>query len=230
MKRATITCVLLAMFGTIGVGWRQHSLFGLRKEQAGALLQNNDTNRADVPVQEEAESMHEEAMELPKLRNEVGQLRAVRTELSSARAENARLLEAKRTGAVIPRATPAGFISKAGLVNAGLATPEDALQTFFWATREGNLAVAMELMPSEDGDKERFDKLTPEDRAREESNFRNSSEGRAMSAFNDFAVAQREQISEDTVVLHIRSSVATNTFPFQLKRYGTEWKLIKVFR
>jgi len=174
--------------------------------------------------------MHEEAMELPKLRNEVGQLRAVRTELSSARAENARLLEAKRTGAVIPRATPAGFISKAGLVNAGLATPEDALQTFFWATREGNLAVAMELMPSEDGDKERFDKLTPEDRAREESNFRNSSEGRAMSAFNDFAVAQREQISEDTVVLHIRSSVATNTFPFQLKRYGTEWKLIKVFR
>lgn len=75
-----------------------------------------------------------------------------------------------------------------------------------------------------------FEKLTPQEREREENDFREKGRVRVLSAFNDFAVAERGQLADDTVVLHIRSSAATNTFPFQLKRFGTEWKLNKVFR
>jgi hypothetical protein len=228
MRSTTILCGLLALFGTGAVVWQQRSM-PVEGKQAGAPTVADGVNTSDLVLQLEIKSMREEVRELPKLRNEVGQLRAVRTELAAARAENARLLEAKRTGAVIPRETPPGFISKERLVNAGLGTPEAALQTFFWATLEGNLAAIMDLMPAEEG-KEYFEKLTPADRAQEESSFRNSDEVRGMSAFHDFTVAQREQISEDTVALHIRSSVTTNTFPFEFKRFGTEWKLNKMFR
>ena len=229
MKRTTILCGLLALLGTGAVVWQNRSLANLRGHDGDAMTVELIAGADDAVLKQDLIALREEAKELPKLRNEVGQLRTVRAELASARAENSRLSEAKRTGAVIPRETPAGFISKERLMNAGLGTAEDALRTFFWATREGNLAATMDLMPDKEG-KEYFEKLTPEDRAREESDFRNSSEVRAMSAFHDFGVAQRDQISEDMVVLHVRSSAATNTFPFEFKRVGAEWRLNKVFR
>ena len=228
VKQATLFCAVVAVLGTSVVMWQQRSLAVLRRDQKlGAINEAaaDGTTITDAALQQDLIAMREQTRELPKLRNEIGQLRAVRSELAAARAENARLLEAKRTGALIPRESPPGFVSKERLAFAGFATPEAALETFFWSMREGNVVVAMESMSPENEDRVRFEQRSAKEREELANSFKTNVEGRGMGSFNDFTVAQREEISPDALALHIRSSVATNTFRFGLKRFGSEWKL-----
>jgi hypothetical protein len=83
----------------------------------------------------------------------------------------------------------------------------------------------MQSMPADDEELVQLEKMSPQDRAKMEEQFKASEEIRMMKQFSDFAVAGREDISNDEVILHIRSSVATNTFPHALKRFGNEWKI-----
>jgi hypothetical protein len=71
-----------------------------------------------------------------------------------------------------------------------------------------------------------MEKLPPEKRTQVAESFKHEVAEGMMQKFNDFSIARREEISEDTVVLHVRSSVATNTMPHRLKRVGQEWKLV----
>jgi hypothetical protein len=230
MKRVTLFCGLLAMLGTGAVLWQQHSLSNFRHGQENGFLSETATNWEDGALQSEIITLREQTRDLPKLRNEVSQLRARRAELAAAHTENVRLLEVKTTGAALPREVPLGFTSKEQLKNAGYATPESAVETFFWAMREGNLALVMQALSPENGEREDYEGLPPGKRQQEEDNFRTEGKSRTMNRFNDFKVTRQEQLSEDTVALHLRSSVATNTSRFQLKRFGTEWKLTDLHR
>ena len=226
MKRATLFCGLLAMLGTGAVLWQQHSWSNLRRSRDHSFLSGTATNLEDVALQQEAIMLREQTRELPKLRNEVSQLRARRAELATARAENVRLLGAKSTGAMFPRKAPPGFISKAELKNAGCATPESAVETFFWAMRESRLDLMIQSLSPDHQDREDFESLPPETRTQQINGFSGGNLGNPrISSFSDFTVVEREQISEDTVVLSLRSSGAAKVAKYRLKRFGTEWKM-----
>src|ERR1043166_2530272 len=141
----------------------------------------------DAALKQEVVALRDATRELPKLRNEVGQLRVTRIELDRAREENARLLNAKQTGAPIPREAPPGFTSKERLTFAGFSTPENAVETFFWAMREGGVAAIFEAMSPENEDRVRFEQSTPEYREELAQRFRN--ETQMMKHFNDFTIA-----------------------------------------
>ena len=220
-------CAVLAVFGAGAVLW-QRTVLSKARADAGELnnaSSTGDMKITDATLQQEIAALREQTKQLPRLRNEISQLRAHGSELAATRAENARLLEAKQMGSQIPRESPVGFVARDGLVFAGRATPEAALQSFFWALREGNMMVALQAMPANDGEVVELEQMSPSERAKAEEQFKASSEVRMMQQFNDFTVAGRKEISDEEVVLYVRSSVATNTFPHALKRFGNEWKI-----
>jgi len=227
MKKLTIFCAFLAMSGTGALLWQRHGLSQIRTRasEPNAFSSMADDKTADTVLQQEIAALREQTKDLAKLRNEVSQRREVRSDLAAARSENARLLEAKQTGALISREPPPGFVSRDNLTFAGYATPEATLQSLFWALRDGDMMAAMRSMPVDDEELVRLEKMPAQERARIEEEFKSDAEVRLMKQFNDFAVVSREDISDDEVVLHIRSSVATNTFPHALKRFGSEWKI-----
>ena len=228
MKRATILLALLAAVGTAAVLWQRLSITELR-EPAPLLASGVESNVAssaamNSELEREAVELRAQTRDLPKLRTEVSQLRVRQRELATARVEHERLLRAKESGAPVPREIPPGFVSREQLRNAGYETPEDTIQTFFWAMREGNAAVAMESLSPENKQRIRFDSVPPEQREALELKARGGAP--EMKQFNDFNVAERQQLSEDKVKLYLRSSLSTNTVSYELKRFGTEWKLV----
>jgi hypothetical protein len=230
MKRLTILSAILAAFGTGVVLWQRNALSEAHAEigAVSAAGPTGDAQVGDATLQQEIAALRELTKDLPKLRNEISQLRSDGSKLAALRAEHAWLLEAKQTGSQIPRESPAGFVSRDNLLFAGRATPEAALQSFFWALREGNMMLVMQAMPVEDGEISQWEQISASERAKAEEEFKASGEVQMMKQFTDFAVVGREDISNDKVILHLRSSVATNTFPHALKRFGNEWKITGV--
>jgi hypothetical protein len=171
----------------------------------------------------EVARLREETRELARLRNEVGQLRTRRSELDAARQEQVRLIAARQHETVTPRESPSGFVSKDKLANVGFATPEDAVQTFFWAMREGSLRMVMQSISPNDKERQRFEKMPPEQLAKMEQ--KGGRMGDELKNFTEFGVRSREVISDDAVVLHIGPSFNTNTLKFRLERTIEGWKL-----
>ena len=158
MKSITAIAALLALLGTLAVLWQHRSFSKTRESVSVGFTREIPTPppEATNSIQEEILALRDQTRDLAKLRNEASSLRATRTELSAARAEAAQLLEAKESRRT-PAPLPPEFIPRQQLVNAGFATPEAALQTFFWAMSEKNLDVLLRaVLPSHV-----FNKLTP---------------------------------------------------------------------
>ena len=225
-KRATFMMAVLAAVSTATVVWQRVSSPDANQQLRAAPMVNSESNAlANSQLEQEVEGLRAQTRDLAKLRNEVSQLRARQNELADARAENAQLLDAKRTGAKLPREAPPGFISKEQLRNAGFETPENAVQTFFWAMREGELAVMLQGLVPENEERKQLDRMPPEKRMEFEKLFRAKDSREAMDHFNDFAVRGKEVISDDDVVLYIGSSLSTNTAKVKLARTAGEWRL-----
>jgi hypothetical protein len=229
MKRLTFLLATLSLLGTAAVFWQHKTVSDLQTKGANrgfhqleAKADSNQLSALDL----EAAALRSETKDLARLRNEVGQLRTKQNELALARAEHDRLLDAKRTGAPLPREVPPGFIGREQLRNAGYETPEDTMQTLFWAMREGNYDALIQSVVPDNAARISMEKLAPEMRAQITNEFKREMSQGMMQKFNDFSIARREEISEDTVVVYVRSSVATNAMPHRLKRVGQEWKLI----
>lgn len=178
----------------------------------------------------EVETLREQTKDLAKLRNEVRQLRIKKSELDAARRENANLIQAKQMGTPVPRTTPPGFVAKEQLANMGFATPDDAIQTFFWAIREGNLRMMIESISPADPERQRFDKMSPEQIAKQEQKAaRGMDKSDDLKGFREFGIRARELVSDDAMILHVGSSFTTNTMKFQMERTSEGWKLRKPF-
>jgi hypothetical protein len=228
MRSVTSLIGVLAIVATAAIFWQRMSLSQLRNASERSVP-GNGASQADVLTnitgsEQEAAALREETRVLPKLRNEIGQLRSRQADLVAARAENARLLELHRTGTV--RVTPPGFTTKEQLSFAGYATPEATVQTLLWAIREGDYELAMQSCVPEHRERVHFESLSPTHREKAINSFKKREEQRTMKYFSDFAVAQREQLSDEAVVLHLRSSVSTNTMKYQLQRVDGEWKVL----
>ena len=148
----TLALSLLAVAGLALVGWQHQQLGQLSGENVtlqqsvveanqlkADLAKFNDAQAQDAAV--EIDRLHEENRDLLKLRNEVNQLRDTRAEFQKVSAENQRLRSQ-------PRPTPQSVVNQTliqpivininALYDRGFNSPEDAVQTFYWAQREGN--------------------------------------------------------------------------------------------
>jgi len=226
MKRATLACAVLTFVGTGTVIWQQRSLAELRRpDRTPGFTRSATTDKTNATDEQELSGLREQTKELPRLRNEVTQLRTRKAELEAARREHKQLTEAKHTGASVPREAPAGFTAKERLVNAGFATPEDALQTFFWAMRQGDLGFVLQTLSPTNGERKQMESLPPNQRAEIEKSFSTDRAGNPMNNFSDFTVRGKETISDGSVVLHVGSSITTNTMRVQMDRFDGEWRL-----
>jgi hypothetical protein len=227
MKTMTLVLAALALAVTTAVLWQQRSLSTLRASSNRGFTNEVSTGKlatTEPMLEQETKALREQTRDLAKLRSEVGRLRATRAELAMARSESARLLEAKQNAAVAPP-LPAGFTSRQQLAHVGFTTPEATVQTFFWALTQGDIETAMQAMSPNSEERKQFDAMPAEQRAAMAGEIKKNGPDKSMERFNNFGVLSREDHSDDLVVLHVGSSLATNTMAMTLQRFGSEWRL-----
>jgi len=147
MKTLIFSAMTLAAL--LLVGWQHQQIGNLRAENK-ALQQSSaeaEQLKADLAKSSgdgaqdavEIERLQKENRDLLKLRNEVYQLRETRGQFEKVSAENQRLQSQAKS---VPKsdAKPGSMqpvvLRMDTLFNRGLSTPEDAVQTFYWAQRE----------------------------------------------------------------------------------------------
>jgi hypothetical protein len=211
---AFLVCVALSA----AIFWQRNELRSFAPRPAAMVSEPT----AESPPPETTAS-EEPARELAALRNEVTQLRARRHELEAAQRENAELLKSTNQTVAAKRPTPAGFVNKDRLANAGYVTPEDALQTLFWSMREGNYAAMMESFAPASPTRRAFEALSPEKRLAMERGFTEERQA-VLSTLNDVGIRSREVAADDTMILHVGSSLNTNTVKMRLQRTADGWK------
>jgi hypothetical protein len=141
--------------------------------------------------------------ELLQLRAEVAGLSQQQRELSAARQENERLrlqLEDRRTNRAAQKRADAAFIRASEAKWLGYNTPEDTLQSMFWAAQNHNLEKFLEAITPEIAEefKSRFkDSDNPEEAAKKLFD----DEGRIPAGFR---IIGREQAADGAVALIIQ--------------------------
>jgi hypothetical protein len=158
----------------------------------------------------EIEKLRQENQELPKLRNEVRQLRRQTEELARLRVDHERLLAQQKTGDAkpLPLEATEGFIPKSALTDAGFASPEAAVQTFFCALSQTNSQRFGQCFADETGSVLLHDQMW-----------------RQMELFTGYRLAGRKVVSDDQIIVGVRTAISEQVLPIPLKRIGSEWKL-----
>jgi len=233
MSRATwISLGLLAALALTGATVQRSTASRLSQEREVLLAakheadQLGEENRRLAQARDQVQNLdalRAANRDLPRLRNEIRQLREQQKELERLRAENQRLAEQIKFGAV-PRQSLAemeGFVSKETWSNAGFATPEATLQSFFWAIREGSPPLMAQCMPS--GQREQF--LKDFERKSEQDRQREMAELSRMARIKGYRIAERKQEDEDRVTLHIQVTSGGDPLPITLQREGQEWRI-----
>jgi hypothetical protein len=188
-------------------------------EQVG----NPDKLRAQAA---EADQLKAANKDLPSLRNQVRPLREANAEVEKLRASTQRLALQLQSPILVPKRLTEmeGFVAKEDWVPGGFNTPEAAVQSFFWAMREGDLgALETCLVPSE-----------RESLARQAANpaglRKVMDEMRVRAArMKGFRIEGRTEEGDAKVVLSLQVAAGGDLMKIPLERIGREWK-IQFFR
>lgn len=199
----------------------------LKSQQEQAMRRApGDAARAPTGAEmEELEKLKAETRDLHKVRNEIRQLRERTPDLDRLRADNLRLRSeaGAATGAVVQASAsaPAPLVTRESLADAGSGTPEAALQSFFWAMRERNVA---RLRAALGGDQA--------DGLRGQSDEEILAEaGKMNETFQGYQVIAKKVLSTDEVKLGVRVHLrgegepAPQEMALSIKRVGNDWKL-----
>ncbi len=155
------TVILVALAVGIPALRQQHHLARLRRE-VGDLTRTMAQQQARtapvaqaVPVATGTPLSETEKLELLRLRAEVTRLQERRRELGRVREENASLKQ--RQPAAGPAGAghvslPEGYVRRAQAQYLGSATPEAALQSFFWALEHRDTNVLLQVLVREAAD------------------------------------------------------------------------------
>jgi hypothetical protein len=183
-------------------------------EKVGRLTRENAEIAQLRATNQELEELRLRQRELARLRNEVGQWRAQAAEAAKLRLENQRLTSLQN-GA--PRhdtdAMPAGFISRAAMSDAGLGTPEAAVQTYLYAMFQGNVKRVLQCQSNEG-------QLPPE-----QEEAQNESLRKQFASFPGFIIGETKIISPDEEQIGVQASPGGVIFPIHLVRNGNEWNV-----
>ena len=161
--------------------------------------------------------------ELLRLRNEVRQLRGQQQEAGKLRAANQRAAEELKAGKFTPRrlADMEGFIPREHWADAGFATPEAAVQSFFAAMISTDPEQVIRCAAPEVAEEMR------KDVARDLENFwRNlQDELGKVSKVAGLRITGRSKTDENRIVISVQLSADGESHGFPVRRYGNEWKL-----
>jgi len=143
----------LAVAGLLLVGLQHRQIQDLRAENATLLQSSAEASRLKADLdkstgdtsQDEAEiaRLREENHDLLKLRNEVNQLREAKIRFEKVSAEHQRLVSQTKTVVKddAKQSMQPIVVRLDALINRGQKTPEDAVQTFYWALLNRNSDV-----------------------------------------------------------------------------------------
>jgi hypothetical protein len=156
--------------------------------------------------------------ELLQLRAEVARLSQQQRELSGARKENEKFrlqLENRRTNSASLKAVGAGYIRMSDAKWLGYNTPEDTLQSAFWAMRNHDLEKYL-------------DALEPDVAAAiRESESRNAGDffkGKVIPPV--FRIKGEQQIEKGYVEVQVEISADISPISFALRQVNGQWKLV----
>lgn len=167
--------------------------------------------------------MNASSAELSRLRTEIGALLQLTNEWARASNENAEahaVLDRYLLDAT-PRIATADFWPRDSWTSTGLSSPDDALRSSLWASKNGNLQVLLEGMTGQ------ILEVVKRDLEGK------SADGAAIRAMDEVMnlksvqVLNREYPSADTAVLTTAFEKGTQTYTnrFLLKRINNQWKL-----
>ncbi|GEM_PF-1627747 len=198
-------------------------------------LQNQQIRelRTNALSAEQLTEIQQSARDIYKLRNELTQLHAQTRwqtqELARARAENNQLRESIAKLEQLPKkALPADYHPAGQWRNEGLATPEGTLETYFWASKTGNIEQLIACASPDQQQRAKqmiLDPAYPE-QTKQFAQMLTSE----MARFPGYRIAERTSVSPDEVIFGIQSSVGGSTRQFRLKRFGGEWRVEKGFQ
>ena len=215
-----------------------------QNQEESARLKSENDRISDLRNQNlEIAGLHTANEDLLKLRNEVRQLRGQVPQVANMRAENQRLaseIKSMAEGKAPHLSEMEGYVAKETWSNAGFTTPEAALQTFFWAIREGEFAQFADCLTRDE--RQRLEKSLAQN-PRKEQWLRNLQDKVGLDRMEGYRIAERERvvevedvpfdskisakqhISEDKVVLGIQAAVGGATIRWDLEQFGSEWKI-----
>jgi len=205
--------------------FRQSTVARLREEQTALagdggevsrLTRENDEMRLLHGGGEEAAKLREANRDLPKLRNEARQLRRKLDEFNALKAENERLhaQQAAMASGKLTAAHPPGFVGRNQLFDAGLATPEAALQTTIWAWSQGNFDRMLQCMTS-DGGKD----------FKQELEKNHDEMAKLGAALPGYRIVETNAPSADEVIFKVELMSDEEGTPMHVRRVGNEWKV-----
>src|ERR1039458_2313602 len=196
-------------------------------DQMDGLIADNDWLSNLVAQASGSQALTDDQLnELLRLRGEAGVLREQRKELEILREENRRVraalesrLKAQSAGAAGTAAT-ADYWPRDSWAFAGYASPEAALQSFFWAASTGDLKTALNGTTGEAhemGEKEQEEKSEAEASAKAIAEF---------ASYKSVDVLDREAQADDAVVLNIAvvDKKRTITAKVLMKKIDNDWK------
>lgn len=162
----------------------------------------------------------EQFQELLRLRGEVGVLRKQKADGEKLVAENRQLRSAMRLAPSTAQSPSQDFLPKESWAFAGYASPEAALQSFVWGGSQGDVKTFLAS-------------LAPEERAGIENRWKGKSESEItrellqnedMTKVTALRIMNKQDVSDDEVVLTVYADGLGETNKFKMKRFGNEWK------
>jgi hypothetical protein len=229
-KQAWALAAVLVVGGT-SVWWQSRALAQLRLEQRRLADQEAEATRLRLENdripdlrnrQQEISRWRQDNQDLHRLRNDVRLLRdqVKGQEKTPAARPNPPAGGSAREPGPASAAAP-GFVAKESFTFGGYASPEAAMQSFFWALREGQLDLVQQA-------------LTPE--ARQQLQAQPADQYQQMAAemalLKSYRIAARKVVSENEVRLGLQvvfepkpDELRTEETTLPLKRVGHDWKL-----
>ncbi len=214
----------LAIAGAVaGVVEQREALGKAEAEQKDLRAQAQEAERLRLEnleltglraTNEAVKRLRQNERELARLRSEVERWRTRAAEAEKIRIDNDRLaaLEKQAEAAGQTNALPANFVPKSQMADMGLATPEAAVETYFYAMTRGDVARLQECRV------EHWD--IPKQQQEQESH----SLLQQFADFSGFFIADEKTVATNEVEMSIQAVAGGQVFPVHLERVGDEWK------
>jgi len=217
--------------------WERDSIGKLRAENEALRAERLEADQLSnenqelpglraAPVVTLPEESARSSTELLRLRGEVNRLCAQSQVLLGLRAENQRIAAEIASGKFVPKrlADMEGFVPREQWASAGLATPEGAVQSYLAAVVAADIDSLFRCLTPENAEPIR------QQLERDPERFRNEFQKGMAQLFEKatgFRIAERSQISDDSVALSIQFAADGVALPMTLRRIASEWKIAK---
>jgi hypothetical protein len=219
--------ILIVLAGSIAtIAWQRKALAAARAEYHSWQAAKEESDRLTAETQElaalraAAQTPPAANSELLRLRNEARQLRALAQELQRLRTENEQLSN-QAQAASAPLSAHAGYLAKENWKDAGLATPEETLQTFFRAVRDQDVPRLLQCLSEEGGRRMdiRLDSKTGQLPPRSQETLQ------LFHLLQGFRVVQRTELAPTEVMLGVQAVTGGEILRLKLAKQGEEWKI-----